>query len=98
MLIGIFKAIKVFYFHIKTHIRVNIFIINLNFAGNSLIAKNKDQDAIEAYNQAIELDANYVNANRNKGVSLLKLKKYDEAIKYFGLRLEKKKTLKNILN
>ena len=59
--------------------------MNRFIKGDSLNRLNKYQEAIELYDQAIQIDPSNINAINDKGVSLLKLKQYDEAINCFGL-------------
>ncbi len=59
--------------------------MNRFIKGDSLNRLNKYQEAIELYDQAIQIDPSNINAINDKGVSLLRMKRYDEAIKCFGL-------------
>lgn len=48
----------------------------------------KFQEAIDAYNKAIELDPEYVNAYYNKWATLYRLKKYQEALDTIDIGLK----------
>ena len=50
----------------------------------TLIALNKFNEAIEAYDKAIEIDPKNLEAWNNKGIALNELNKYDEAHKSIG--------------
>jgi tetratricopeptide (TPR) repeat protein len=47
--------------------------------GNALFARERYQEALEAYEQTISLDSNYVAAYNGKGDTLLQLKREEEA-------------------
>ena len=48
--------------------------------GNDLLASEKHEEALAAYDKAIELDPDYANAWDSRGVSLDNLEKYEKAI------------------
>lgn len=48
--------------------------------GIALTAMERHEEALQAYNRAINCNSSYVNAWLNKALTLLKLKKYDEAL------------------
>jgi tetratricopeptide (TPR) repeat protein len=56
---------------------------SLNGKGMDLVDKNKYDDAIKAFNEAIRIDPSYVPALDNKGYVLNKQGKYDDAIEAF---------------
>ena len=49
--------------------------------GNALFIESKYNESIEAFDEAIKLNPQYVEAWNNKGLALKNLGKYDEAIK-----------------
>lgn len=51
-----------------------------NTKGAALAALNKYEEAIDSYNQAIELDPNYFEPHQNKFCPLRNLKRYQEAL------------------
>ena len=48
--------------------------------GNALRSQNKYQEAIEAYDKALALNANFAEALYDKGLALHNLNKFQEAI------------------
>jgi len=48
----------------------------------------KQEEAIEAYNKAIEINPKYADAWYNKGVTLVQLERQEEAIKAFDKAIE----------
>ncbi|HJU14752.1 MAG TPA: tetratricopeptide repeat protein [Candidatus Nitrosotalea sp.] len=48
--------------------------------GNDMMVKEKNQEALEAYNMATEIDPNYVSAWNNKGIAFFRLRKFQDAI------------------
>ena len=53
-----------------------------------LIDLGKYDEAIQCYDKAIEIDANYADAWNNKGNALDNLGKYDEAIQCYDSAIE----------
>lgn len=51
--------------------------------GNALRTQNKYQEAIEAYDKAIAVNANYAEALYDKGLALHNLNKFQEAIECY---------------
>jgi len=47
-----------------------------------------DENAVKAYDKAIEIDPNYAAASNNKGTALYRLKKYDDAIEAYDKAIE----------
>jgi tetratricopeptide (TPR) repeat protein len=56
---------------------------SLNTEGLALYYKNKYDDAIEAYDEAIRIDPNYVDSWTNKGNALLMQENYVDALKAY---------------
>jgi tetratricopeptide (TPR) repeat protein len=56
--------------------------------GNTLSNQKKHEEAIKCYDQALQLDPEYINAWNNKGYTLGRLRKYEAAIKCFNKVLE----------
>jgi tetratricopeptide (TPR) repeat protein len=52
------------------------------------ITKQQNQEALEAYDKAIELDPNYVQAYNNKGAALVGLGRYREALEAYDKAIE----------
>ena len=48
--------------------------------GNDLMMKEKNEEAILAYEKAIDLDPKHVSAWNNKGIALFRLGRYQDAI------------------
>ncbi len=56
--------------------------------GNNLMTQEKNDDAIVAYDKAIELDPTHTSAWNNKGIALFRLKKYEDAISCYDKTIE----------
>ncbi len=48
--------------------------------GNEFMMKEKNEEALAAYDRATEIDPNHVSAWNNKGIALFRLKRYQDAI------------------
>jgi tetratricopeptide (TPR) repeat protein len=57
--------------------------VELTNTGNSLIRQNKNYDALQAFEKAIQLDPNYTNAWDGKGWSMYRQNNYEEALEAF---------------
>ena len=57
--------------------------IELTNIGNSLLRQNKNYDALQIFERAIQLDPNYTNAWDGKGWSMHKQNNYEEALAAF---------------
>ena len=66
-----------------------------NKKGAKLFAINKFKEAIECYNNALEINTSYIKAWYNKGLALESLKKYQEAIDAFK-KVGSKGDIKNL--
>ena len=51
--------------------------------GLALYNQSKYDDAIQAYDEALKLDSNYVKAWNGKGAAFSRQDKYDDAIRYY---------------
>ncbi len=56
--------------------------------GNEMMMQKKNEDAIIAYDKALEIDPSNTSAWNNKGIAMLRLKKYQEAIDCYDKALE----------
>jgi tetratricopeptide (TPR) repeat protein len=56
--------------------------------GNTHYRCGRNNEAIECYDKAIEIDPNYTSAWNGKGLVLKRLKKYDEALKCYDKAIE----------
>ncbi|GIU71488.1 MAG: hypothetical protein KatS3mg003_0967 [Candidatus Nitrosocaldaceae archaeon] len=56
--------------------------------GYALTKLQRYEEAIEAYNKALEINPNYAEAWNNKGYALAKLQRYEEAIEAYNKALE----------
>ncbi len=56
--------------------------------GNTLYKKGQFDEALAAYDKAINLDSNYSKAFYGKGLTYVKQRKYDEAVEAFGKAVE----------
>jgi tetratricopeptide (TPR) repeat protein len=56
--------------------------------GNALCGQGKYDEAISAYDKAIEINPQYVDAWNNKGLALDGQGKYDESIQAYGKAIE----------
>lgn len=57
-------------------------------AGNDYMVKENYDDAIIAYDHAIDLNPSYAGAWNNKGIALYRLKRYEDAIHCYDKALE----------
>ena len=57
-------------------------------AGNERAKDGDNEDALIAYDKALELDPNHVSAWNNKGIVLSRLKRFDEAIVCYDKAIE----------
>lgn len=48
--------------------------------GNEFMMKEKNEDALAAYERATDLDPNNIGAWNNKGIALFRLRRYQDAI------------------
>ncbi len=53
-----------------------------------MYSSNRNEEAIECYNKAIELNSNYSDAYNNKGIVLNYLNKYNEALECYDIAIE----------
>ncbi|MGU9987630.1 tetratricopeptide repeat protein [Rickettsia sp. R1] len=56
---------------------------NILYRGLSLASLGRHEEALELYNQAIQIDPNYVEAYNNKGASLAALGRYAESVEFY---------------
>ena len=56
--------------------------------GNELTKEGKNDDALIAYDKALELDPNHVSTWNNKGIVLSRLKQFEEAIMCYDKAIE----------
>jgi len=56
--------------------------------GNDMMVQEKNEDAILAYDKAIELDPTHTSAWNNKGIAMFRLKKYEDAISCYDKTIE----------
>lgn len=56
--------------------------------GNERAKEGNNDDALIAYDKALELDPNHVSAWNNKGIVLSRLKRFDEAIVCYDKAIE----------
>jgi tetratricopeptide (TPR) repeat protein len=56
--------------------------------GNDMMVQEKNEDAILAYDKAIELDPTHASAWNNKGIAMFRLKRYEDAIKCYDKAIE----------
>ena len=56
--------------------------------GNDMMMQEKNEDAIVAYDKAIELDPTYTSAWNNKGIAMFRLKRYEDAIACYDKTIE----------
>lgn len=59
--------------------------ISLTNKGYDLQNKNHHEEAINYFNQAIEIDPGYADAWKGKGESLESIKRYDDALSAFNM-------------
>lgn len=57
-------------------------------AGNERAKDGDNEDALIAYDKALELDPNHVSAWNNKGIVLSRLKRFEEAIDCYDRAIE----------
>lgn len=57
-------------------------------AGNARITEEKYEEAITSYDEAINLNPNYISAWNNKGIALFRLGRYEDAIGCYDKALE----------
>lgn len=48
--------------------------------GNDMMMKEKNEEALESYDKATNLDPNHIGAWNNKGIALFRLRRYQDAI------------------
>lgn len=56
--------------------------------GNDMMMQEKNEDAITAYDKAIELDPTHTSAWNNKGIALFRMKRYEDAIACYDKTIE----------
>ncbi len=57
-------------------------------AGNERAKEGNNEDALIAYDKALEIDPNHVSAWNNKGIVLSRLKRFEEAIACYDKAIE----------
>lgn len=57
-------------------------------AGNESAKQGNNEDALIAYDKALEIDPNHTSAWNNKGIVLARLKRYEEAIACYDKAIE----------
>lgn len=57
-------------------------------AGNDSAKQGNNEDALIAYDKALEIDPNHTSAWNNKGIVLSRLKRYEEAIACYDKAIE----------
>ncbi len=57
-------------------------------AGNENAKKGNNEDALTAYEKALEIDPRHTSAWNNKGIVLSRMKKYEEAITCYDVAIE----------
>ena len=55
---------------------------------NEMVKAGNNEDAITAYEKAIELNPAHISAWNNKGIAMFRLKRYDEAINCYDKAIE----------
>ncbi len=56
--------------------------------GNDMMIQEKNEDAIVAYDKAIELDPAHISAWNNKGIAMFRLKRYEDAISCYDKTID----------
>ena len=57
-------------------------------SGNELVKEGKNEDALMAYDKALELDPNHLSSWNNKGIVLSRLKRFEDAILCYDKAIE----------
>jgi tetratricopeptide (TPR) repeat protein len=66
--------------------------------GNALRSQNKYQEAIEAYDKALALNASFAEALYDKGLALHNLNKFQEAIECYDKAIASKQNYLDAIN
>ena len=57
-------------------------------SGNDLVKEGKNDDALMAYDKALEIDPKHLGTWNNKGIVLARLKRFEEAINCYDKAIE----------